>query len=304
MLSHATLRIPRRGETIRADAGGPKATSRTAETEDEQAIAAAGLLLAVLRQGGFHGPGLERWTWPVRLRVLTVVSSRWAVSLVGLALLGMLVGGCSSGDDSEARNAEEVAAAEPGPWRDAMLRDTLPADCAVGKRPDYFVPDDDRRPALLVGCARLGVSRKRAEFSVNLGRIDGKAHLCVNPAYTGRGRPGFYIPAICKLNPPLARFAIRYAAQPRQGVRGYAFVIWGTARASTSDVVARFSGGTARAAVLKVRRRLARRFDGPPFSLFVLELPLRAACNPVTMREGGSNATERIPSRPRLCERA
>ena len=48
---------------------------------------------------------------------------------------------------------------------------------------------------LPVGCARLGLSRKRTEFSVNLGRIDGKAHLCVVLAYTGRGRPGFYIPA-------------------------------------------------------------------------------------------------------------
>lgn len=225
------------------------------------------------------------------------------MSLVGLALLGMLVGGCSSGDDSEARHAEDTAA-DSARSRYTMLSDTLPGECAVGKRPDYFVPGDDRRPALVVGCARLGVSRKRAEFSVNLGRIDGEAHLCVNPAYTGRGQPGFYIPAVCKLDPPLARFAVRDVAQPRQGVRGYALVIWGTAPPATTTVNARFGRTAAPAAVFTVPARRSRRFRERPFSLFIVELPLRAACAPITVRVVRSEATERIRRRPQPCERS
>ncbi len=53
----------------------------------------------------------------------------------------------------------------------------------------------------LLGCARLGVSGKRVEFSGNLGDIDGARHACINPAYSGRGQPGLYIPAICALEP-------------------------------------------------------------------------------------------------------
>lgn len=216
------------------------------------------------------------------------VSSRSAVSLVGLALLGMLVGGCGSSARS----------------RHTMLADTLLAECAVGKRPGYFVPGDDRRPALLVGCARLGVSRKRADFSLNLGRIDGEVHLCVNLAYTGRGRPGFYIPSICRLDPPPARFAVRDVAWPRQGVRGYALVIWGTAPPATAAVKARFGRSAAAAAVFTVPTKWSRRFGEPPFSLFIVELPLRSACAPITVRAARSEASERISRRAKLCERS
>jgi hypothetical protein len=41
-----------------------------------------------------------------------------------------------------------------------------------------------------------------------------------------------------------------------------------------------------------------------PFGLFVMELPLSAACAPVTVTGEGPDTTERIPPRPRLCERA
>jgi hypothetical protein len=100
-----------------------------------------------------------------------MVSSRWAVSLVSLGLLGLVGGGCSSGDDSNARNPASKGPSSAQP-RHAMVADTLPAECAVGKRPDYFVPGDGA--ALLVGCARLGVSQKGAEFSLNLGRLKGR----------------------------------------------------------------------------------------------------------------------------------
>jgi len=93
---------------------------------------------------------------------------------------------------------------------------------------------------------------------VALAHIDGGRHTCVNSAYGDRGQRDRSIPAICKLEPPLSRFAVRDAAQPRQGVRGYAYVIWGTGDAAT-DVVASFTCGTARAAVFKVSTDLAVR---------------------------------------------
>jgi hypothetical protein len=42
----------------------------------------------------------------------------------------------------------------------------------------------------------------------------------------------------------------------------------------------------------------------PPFSLFVMELPVAAACGPVTVVGEGPDATERIPPQSKLCERA
>jgi hypothetical protein len=173
--------------------------------------------------------------------------------------------------------------------------ETRVARCAVGDPPGYFVPGD--APLALLGCARLGVSGKRVEFSGNVAHLDGAVHSCINPAYSGRGQRGLYIPAVCKLEPPLSRFAVRSAGQPRQGVRGYAYVLWGTAGAST-EVVARFAGGTARAVILRVGRDLARRFGEAPFALFVVELPLSAACGPVTV---AGDATERVAPRKRLC---
>ena len=147
-------------------------------------------------------------------------------------------------------------------------------------------------PPALLGCARLGVSGRRVEFSGDRAVIDGVRHACINPAYSGRGQRGMFIPAICPAG-PLSRFAVRDAAQPRQGVRGYALVIWGTAGAS-AEVTARFSGGTARALVIKVGPKLARPLGESPFSLFVVELPLSAACATVTVAANG--ATERIPA--------
>jgi hypothetical protein len=174
--------------------------------------------------------------------------------------------------------------------------------CAVGERPGYFVPGPADGPLALLGCARLGVSGKRIEFSGNVAYRGWAPHLCVNPAYSGRGQRGLYIPTVCKLRPPLSRFAVRDAAQPRQGVRGYAYVIWGTAGALT-DVVATFAGATAQAAVFRVGADLAREFGASPFSLFVVELPLSAACVQVTVAGEAPDATDQIPPHSRLCER-
>lgn len=222
---------------------------------------------------------------------------------VGVALLGLLAGGCSWDDDSDARDADDRAA-HSGRSGHSVGTETLSAACAAGDRPDYFVPGADHPAALLVGCARLGVSRKRVEFNVNVSRIKGRSHLCVNAAYTGRGRRGFYIPALCKLDPPPARFAVRDVAQPRQGVRGYALVIWGTAPPATRAVRVRFGRAAAAAAVFTVPARLSRRFGEPPFSVFVVELPLQAACAPITVRNESSRAIQRIGRSAPLCNRS
>jgi hypothetical protein len=221
--------------------------------------------------------------------------------LVGVLALTVILSGCARGE------SPPWAIGDGGPPRqrseETRRIETTLARCAVGQRPAYFVPGPPGSPLALVGCARLGVSGKRVEFSANVADIDGVRHACVNPAYSGRRQPGMYIPAICALQPPLSRFAVRDAAQPRQGVRGYAYVIWGTAGASTK-VVARFTGGSARAAVFRVGPELARTFGESPFSLFVTELPLSAACAAVTVTGDEQGATERIQPRTRLCERA
>jgi hypothetical protein len=182
--------------------------------------------------------------------------------------------------------------------------DSEAAPCGVGKRPGYFVPRPPDSPVAVLGCARLGVHGKRVEFSGTLARIDGELHSCVDPAYNGRGRRGVFIPSICKFQPPLSRFAVRDVAHPRQGVRGYAFVIWGTAAASTSEVVAHFNEGSVRAAVLPVRAPLARRFGEAPFNLFVVEIPLAAASARVVLRADGPRGTERLVHEGAVSRRA
>jgi hypothetical protein len=202
---------------------------------------------------------------------------RWLLLLSAIAVAG----GCG-GD-------------EPLPKRDAapqrLVQDrvvaTTPARCAVGERPRYYVPSDP--PLALVGCARLGTGGRRVEFSASMSRIGRERHSCIDPAY-GRGA---YIPGMCAFQTPLTSFAIRDAAQPSQGVRGYGFVIWGTA-GDADRVVARFDGGRAPAAILDVPAELARRFGEPPFRLFVTELPPRAACHWIDVARG--NAVERVRS--------
>jgi hypothetical protein len=216
---------------------------------------------------------------------------RRSLTFFGALALGVVLCGCA-GDGTPPQRSKPT-----------RLMGTTAAPCAVGERPGYFVPGPADGPLALLGCARLGVSGKRVEFSGNVEHIDGKPHACVNPAYSGRGQRGFYIPGICKLAPPLSRFAVRAAEQPRQGVRGYAYVIWGTA-GDAPDVVARFAGGTAHAAVFGVGRGLAQDLGEAPFSVFVLELPLSAACAVVTVTGKRADATERIPPDKESCERA
>ena len=170
--------------------------------------------------------------------------------------------------------------------------ETVPATCDVGGKPGYFVPAST--PPVLIGCARLGVSGKRVELSGSRARIDGRSHACVDPAYGPRGR---YIPGICVRAP--SRLLIRDASRPRQGVSGYAFVVWGTAPASTAGVVVRSNAGRARAAVFDASR-ISRQ---PPFAVFVAELPLPVACGDITVVATGPGASGRARLRRPACDR-
>lgn len=231
---------------------------------------------------------------------IEVTPRRPRVFLAALAVY-LLLGGCAG--DGSPLSTETESSQPPQQSKHTRLIESTLVTCAVGERPDYFVPADS--PPALLGCARLAVSGKRVEFSGTLARIDGGFHLCINPAYNGRGQRGIFIPAICKLEPAPSEFAIRAAGQPRQGVRGYEYVVWGTAAAGTSDVVAHSNAGRARASVFQVPSdRAPWSFGESPFSLFVVELPLAAACGSVTVARDGRDATERIPPKTTLCLRA
>jgi hypothetical protein len=205
---------------------------------------------------------------------------RQVSTATSLALAAVLLASCLGGGD-EGRGP----AADPG-----RLVASAPADCRVGEAPRYFVP---ARAPTLVGCARLGVSGKRVDFSVNRETIVGKRQTCINPAYAG---PGSFIPAICASTPH--EFAVLDASQPSQGVSDYAYVIWGTT-GDAGEVVARYDGGSAKAVVFEVRRDLAAELGEDPFRLFVLELPLAAGCGRVTISAGA--AADRVAARPRVC---
>ena len=146
------------------------------------------------------------------------------------------------------------------------------------------------------------MSGKPVEISATSERIGVKDHVCLHPAYRGRGRPGIYIPARCGLESQLTELRIFDVDVPRQAVRGYALVIWGTVPLSTRELVADFQGGRARGAVLRVPRGLAWKTGAPaPFSAFIIELPIGAACHPIRLRAVGSSARERLGARPKLC---
>ena len=210
--------------------------------------------------------------------------ARKVSTATSLALVALLLAGCLGGGDD---------GGGPAPGR---LVESAPAECRVGEAPRYFMPG---RAAALVGCARLGESGKRVEFSVDRESIGGERLACINPAFNGRGRPGIFIPAICSSTRRLSGFAVHDASQPRQAVREYAYVIWGTA-GDADEVVARYDGGTAKAVVMKVGRDLAAKLGEDPFRLFVVELPLAAGCERVTITAGVDTA--RVAARPKVCD--
>jgi hypothetical protein len=208
-----------------------------------------------------------------------------------VALLGLLAG-CD-------------ANVTPTATRSAAATKTAP--CAVGERPDYFVPGPDPDdPHAIIGCARLGASGRPVEFSAAAERIGRQPALCLNPAYRGRGQLGVYIPAHCPGNPVRRRLWVLEMGIPSQAVSGYRLVIWGTAGAGTRHVVARHRSGETAAAVFAVGPGLARAVGAVrPFSVFVVELDVEAACEAILVR-GESRVgaeTEQVAPRPKLCAR-
>lgn len=219
----------------------------------------------------------------------------WTAAIV----LGVLSAGCGEPEDGS-RGTQSSADATVA--REAAA--TGRARCEIGQRPTYFVPGGDDGPFAIIGCARLGASGKRVEFSADYERIAGEDHVCMDPAYNGRGQAGIYIPAVCLREPVARNLDVVSASIPSQAVRGYQLVLWGTAPPPTSGVSARYERGTTKAAVFPVGASLAREVGASrPFSIFVVELYPQAACGRVLIRaEGafGSRVTRTGP-RPRIC---
>jgi hypothetical protein len=181
-------------------------------------------------------------------------------------------------------------------------RDTAASRCDIGGRPDYFVPGGEAGPLAIIGCARLGVSGKPVEFSLESERIGRKDHVCFNPAYRGRGRLGMYIPTACVLDPGSRRLDVVSIEVPSQGVRDYGLVIWGTVGPSIRTVHAGYDGRETRAAVFPVRRPTAHAVGATrPFGVFVVELHPKPTCARVWARTRMGEITKLAEYRPRLC---
>lgn len=209
--------------------------------------------------------------------------------VAAVACLMLLADSMPTGQDRRTAGEREAANGQPI----TMPAPAQLASCEIGARPDYFIPGDSS--AAILGCVRLPVSGQRVEFSAKRARLDGAEHLCINPAY-GSGQ---FIPAICKLEPPAPQFAVRDARQPREGAEGYGYVIWGTA-GDAQSVLASFEGGTADAVVIAVPAEIARDYDEISFKLFVVELPLAAACGQVTIEADEASAA--IEPQPTTCQ--
>lgn len=223
---------------------------------------------------------------------------------MAVAALVVLVAGCDRGERRDGARRGPGSAEAAGPVTARAAEATTKTRCDVGGRPGYFVPKPEDSPIAIIGCARLGVSMKPVEFSANRERFRGRDDVCFNPAYQGRGQLGIYIPGTCVRTPLPRRLYVVRVEVPRQAVRGYRLVIWGTAAASTRRVTALYKGGETEAAVFTVRRPLARATGAArPFSVFVVELHREAACGHVILHAAGasSSGTSRVGPWRRLC---
>lgn len=224
--------------------------------------------------------------------------THWWRNAAWLSILALTPLSC--GSEEAPSNDPAVARVDAGATR---------IECDVGERPEYFVPGER---ATIVGCARLSVSDGPVELSVQPDppdRFYRRRSVCVNPAYPGRGSKGFYIPAHC--TDAVDRF--RVFEHPRvvgdqPGVSNrYELVLFGTAPPRTRSVRIGFVDGSAEAAVSEVSRALARKAGASgPFSVYIAELPLAAACKRISVeaRLAHRAATRYTPRRPNICKRA
>ncbi len=211
-----------------------------------------------------------------------------AVAAAVILITGCDIGGDGDGDQSGSEASEGGGATvRPAPA-------TVETRCDIGGQPDYYIPKPVDAPLAIIGCARLGLSMKPVEFSANGERIDGKAYVCLNPAYRDTRRLGAFIPAACEPEPISRRLVVVAAAVPRQGVRGYRLVIWGTAAPSTRRVVAHYEGERTETAVFTVRGPLGPAAGAArPFSVFVVELDPRVAPCSVLLRAAGASGASK-----------
>jgi hypothetical protein len=218
-----------------------------------------------------------------------------------IVIVVAIVAGCS-GDNERREGTGGRSSTGAHPVASDPAKATTEWRCDIGGRPDYFVPSEDDGPFAIIGCARLGASGKPVEFSANYERIGRKDHVCINPAYRGRGQLGIYIPTACLRDPVSRRLDVVSIEIPSQGVRDYGLVIWGTVDPSVRIVHAGYDGGETRAAVFSVRRALARAVGARrPFSIFVVELYPEATCARVQARSPMGQITKVAEYRPRLC---
>jgi hypothetical protein len=222
---------------------------------------------------------------------VTRMTSSRSLCCVLIAIAVAVVAGC--GGDGGSRDAAHPAKAP------------TESRCDIGGRPDYFVPGGEAGPLAIIGCARLGVSGKPVEFSAESERIGREHHVCINPAYRGRGRLGMYIPTACVLDPGSRRLDVVSIEVPSQGVRDYGLVIWGTVGPSIRTVHAGYGRGETRAAVFPVRRPVAQAVGATrPFSVFVVELDPKPTCARVRARTRTGEITKVAEYRPRLCSQS
>lgn len=188
------------------------------------------------------------------------------------------------------------------PWR----------PCDEGSRPDYFVPGGN--PAIVFHCARLTVSGRIVEFSAHHERTGGGKYrrydLCLNPAYPDRSDSSAYIPGTCIAEPVAKRPEVRDASPAVAGgpIRRYGLVIWGTTGAGAREVTAGYGDEQAEAALLPVERPILNAVGGErEFDVFIVELPMAASCEQVTVTAHGLGAmrewTAVVEPRLNLCER-
>ena len=200
------------------------------------------------------------------------------------------------GDACEFNGAAQYQGPAAPPDDEPNAGGAAETECRVGGEPSYFVPGGD--PAIIVGCAELAVGGRRVQFSVHREMIGRKPHVCVNPAYRGRGGAGTYIPATCLPNDQLGSLRLVDLSRPRQAVRGYRLVLWGIAPGRTELVRVASSAGGSDAALFGVDKATAERVGAPDaFRIFVAELPLDAACSRILARASPG------PDRPKTVTR-
>jgi hypothetical protein len=232
------------------------------------------------------------------VNLMSLSKSLWSALI---AIVVAVIAGCAGDNgEREVTGGAHQPALEPANARPATA--TTESRCDIGGRPDYFVPGGDDGPFAIIGCARLGASGKPVEFSADHELIGREDHVCISPAYRGRGQLGIYIPTACVPDPVSRRLDVVSIEIPGQGVRDYGLVIWGTVGPSIQIVHAGYDGGETSAAVFPVRRPLMQAVGATrPFSVFVVELSPEAACARVRARTPKGQVIEVAEYRPRLC---